>query len=429
MRSVRTPDREARRVIVGTPLDLLSGVVYLALAGVVVVATRRRPADAVVALIATAPFAYYHYIGPTALTFGKVALVAAALGLLLHRPRPALFARGTPRTMLIAIVAVMGATALSILAAHDRGAALRETLKAGQYVLTFGVAALAWSLDPDRRRLRAVLLLTVAVVAVLALTQEVAGAPSGIWYHGRPYPRIAGPLEGPNQLAGYLGIVLPFVAVLALERTAWPALAVTVLAGTALVLTLSRSGLVAAFVAIGIVVALRPPLRRGFLVSLGASLVAAAAVLFGWHVTDVGSRFISLGEVEDSGGVGTRHILWRAAWVLWREHPFLGIGAGNFELSLPAVAPAGIKTHANSWYLQSLVEGGIPLLAATFALVWASAAPLLRSLRKDLCLAAFAASVAFALHGIFDLLVFFPKVAVTWFVVLGIAAIEAERAP
>lgn len=416
-------------MIIGTPLDLLSGVVYVALGGVVLVATRRRPADAIVALIATAPFAYYHYIGPTALTFGKVALVAAAFGLLLHRPALDVFARGTPRTLLLAIVAVTAATALSVLAAHDRGAALREALKAAEYLATFCVAAVAWRLDPDRRRLHAVLLLTVAAVAILALAQEVAGAPSGIWYHGRPYPRIAGPLEGPNQLAGYLGIVLPFVAILALEVPAWPALAVTVLGGTALVLTLSRSGVVAGFVAIAIVTALRPVLRRAFLVSLGASMIAAAAVLFGWHVTDVGSRFISLGEVEESGGVGTRRILWRAAWTLWREHPLLGVGAGNFELSLPAVAPAGIKTHANSWYLQSIVEGGIPLLAATLALVWASTASLLRSLRNDLCLAAFAASIAFALHGILDLLVFFPKVAVTWFVVLGIAAIEADRAP
>jgi O-antigen ligase len=320
----------------------------------------------------------------------------------------------------------LAATGLSLLVAHDRGAAARETLKAAQYLLTFGVAALAWSLDPDRRRLRLALVLTVAAVCVLALAQEFGGAPSGIWYHGKAFPRIAGPLEGPNQLAGYLGIVIPFLAVFSLEAPLWPS-AAGALAAAALVLTLSRAGLVAGAIALAIVVIARRLAIRPFLAGAGAGILASAGVLVAWHVSDIGSRFVSFSEVERAGGVGTRSILWRAAIALWREHPLLGVGAGNYELDLPAVAPAGVKTHANSWYLQSLVEGGIPLLGATLAEIWASIFPLRNALGNDLCLAAFAASIGFALHGIFDLLVFFPKVAVTWFVMLGVGAIEARR--
>ncbi|MBV8601226.1 MAG: hypothetical protein JO359_06650, partial [Candidatus Eremiobacteraeota bacterium] len=54
--------------------------------------------------------------------------------------------------------------------------------------------------------------------------------------------------------------------------------------------------------------------------------------------------------------------------------------------------------------------------------------PFVRLVSDDLCLAILAASVPFAVHGVFDLLVFDPKVALAWFVLLGIASVQAGRA-
>src|SRR5262249_22103160 len=157
--------------------------------------------------------------------------------------------------------------------------------------------AVAWSLDPDVRRLRAALVWTVIAVCALALVQEVSGAPSGIWYHGRAFPRIAGPLEGPNQLAGYLGIAIPFLAVFCRERPLWPVFA-SALAATALVLTLSRAGLAAGAIALLVVLVLRRDALRPVLSAYVAGFAGAACVLLAWHVSDVGSRFVSFGEVE-----------------------------------------------------------------------------------------------------------------------------------
>ena len=414
-------------MIEAPPLDPLAAAAYAALFGVVVVATLRRQVDAIVALLATAPLAYAHAVGATTLTFGKVALIAVVAGLILQRPSLGWLQRGVPRSLFLPIAAVVAATALSILVATDRAVALRETLKAVQYLLTFVVAAIAWHLDPDRARLRTTIVAIASLVAVLALAQEFSGAPSGIWYDGKAYPRIAGPLEGPNQLAGYLGVVLPFILVFALDAPSWPALVAAAVCGAALILTLSRAGLLAGLVAIATVLIARPALRRAASVALATGFVAGIGVVLGWRVAALDERFVSLAEVEQSGGVGTRSILWRAAVELWRSHPLLGVGAGNYELLLPGVAPPGIRTHTNSWYLQSLVEGGLPLLGATLWLVWASIASLRRVLRNDLCLAAFAASIGFALHGVFDLLVFFPKIGLTWFALLGVAAAESLR--
>ena len=108
-------------------------------------------------------------------------------------------------------------------------------------------------------------------------------------------------------------------------------------------------------------------------------------------------------RVAYAGGVGNRDELWRAAWRMFLAHPLLGAGAGNSELDLPKFGVYGVRTHANSWYLQSLAEGGVVLFGATLALIGASIGAFLRrpfvaSLRAQppWVLAAIAASVALA---------------------------------
>jgi O-antigen ligase len=415
------------------PVDALSIAVYAALGAVVFVAVRIRPVDAIVALVATAPFDWSHAIGPTTLTFDKVALVAAVLALAARRPPLAIYSHGAPRALLVAILAVLAATVLSFGVARYHGPVLRESFKSLQYVLVFAVAAVSWAMDPDRRRVRLAVTLTVAAVAILALAQEFTGSNSGVWIQAWPfpkaYPRIAGPLEGPNQLSGYLGIALPFLAVWSLERASCLVLTASALAVAALVLSLGRAGLLCGIVAVAIVFAIRRRAARApIVVVFGASLLAAAIVIASWHNVNLAERFFSLGDPLGYGAVGTRRVLWQAAITLWLQHPLLGVGAGNYELLLPTVGVHGVRTHANEWYLQALVEGGIPLLLATFALVWASIAPFVRALRDDLCLAAFAASIGFALHGLVDYLMFYPKVGIMWFALLGLAAAAARAA-
>jgi O-antigen ligase len=76
-------------------------------------------------------------------------------------------------------------------------------------------------------------------------------------------------------------------------------------------------------------------------------------------------------------------------------------------------------------YLQSLVEGGIPLLAATLWLVYTSIATFVRArLESPFIVAALAASIALALHQVVDLLTFYPKVGSEWWIVLGMGAAE-----
>ena len=120
---------------------------------------------------------------------------------------------------------------------------------------------------------------------------------------------------------------------------------------------------------------------------------------------------------------------------MWLARPLLGVGAGNFEFALPAYGVFGVRTHANSWYLQSLAEGGLLLFGATLALLVAVIASLtgsrpLQRLRfsSPWVVAALAATLALALHQIVDYLVFYPKVGSAWWLLLGVAAATLARA-
>ena len=126
-------------------------------------------------------------------------------------------------------------------------------------------------------------------------------------------------------------------------------------------LTFSRGGALGAIAGvIAVLLVYRKPMRDALL-SMGAGLLAGAGVAL-----SVGPRRNSLGffrfwnftQSSYAGGVGTRSELWRAAITLWRQHPLLGIGAGNFEFDIPFTGLRGVRTHANSLYLQALVEGG-----------------------------------------------------------------------
>jgi O-antigen ligase len=130
-------------------------------------------------------------------------------------------------------------------------------------------------------------------------------------------------------------------------------------------------------------------------------------------------------ESNYAGGVGTRPELWRAAIALWKRYPLFGVGAGNFELDLAQAGVYGVRTHANSLYLQALAEGGIPLIVATLWLVYVSIDTFVRErLESPFVAAALAGSIALALHQGVDLLTFYPKVGGEWWIVMALGAAD-----
>ncbi|HEV2909223.1 MAG TPA: O-antigen ligase family protein [Candidatus Eremiobacteraceae bacterium] len=391
-----------------TPLTIVSAVLF-ALAGIGAAwLALRRPQWATALIAFTVPFAFYRDVMGTTITLEKVVIIGIAIGLVM-RGAPLVPASPTARRIMLAGLAVLGAIAISGVGAAFIGPVLRETLKQLEYLVMFWCAAsLIVEQRDDSRWLEGGIIASVLIVSFDAIAQGLlGGAPSGVWINERPLPRVAGPLEGPNQLGGFLQIALPvlFLSPLLLgdrlRTIRWIAICA---ASLALPLTLSRSGVAFALLGFG--------------------------VAFSWYWTATHNfamlfDIFRLSEVplQDPGGVGTRNELWNAALTMFAAHPLLGVGAGNFEHLLASVGLANVQTHANSLWLQTLAEQGligfIALLALDVVVLRECAIGLSRSW---LARAALLATVCLLLHQVFDDLFFFPKVGLLWWLLIGAAA-------
>jgi O-antigen ligase len=413
-------------------LDFASAAVYIAFFAIIAYATYRRPAAGVLALIFCDPFAFYRSIGFTTLTLSKVALIAIVIGFLLRKMLlPAVLLMRPAKSLLLATTLVTAAVALSMWHASAVAPAARETLKWLEYAAIFAVCAAAYYNDPDETLVRWGVLITTALVSALAIPELFTGASSGIIVARTEVPRIAGPLEGPNQLAAYLGLMLPVILAYTLKQgRRWPEI-FTIAAGiVATLLSFSRGGIVSLLLALFLVAILCTQSKLAKSIFAAAAIVLLIASAAAWRLVAGGIGLVTASahhHIEIRGGLGTRRDLWAAAVSLWRAHPLWGIGAGNYELEVGKLLRAPIKTHANSFYLQSLVEGGLPLLGATVFLIYNSIAAFWGRARTPLTIAALAGSTALALHFILDLLVFYPKVGMQWMILLGIASADLAR--
>lgn len=418
-------------VAVPTPLDPFSAVFFVGAFFAAAMLTVRRPAYGLCALLLATPIAFAHDLAATTITLPKCVLLGVLLGLTTYTGVARRLRRRPAPLLAAALACYIAATALSVLDAAHPVAAIRETLKWVEYAAFFVAAFACYALDADDAALAAAAAVAGIAVAISALVQEVAGAPSGLYIGTAIVPRIAGLLEGPNQLSAYCTVAVATLGAWALVRRTRLLDAALALVVFADVLTFSRAGIASLPIVVAILVLWAG--RRAW-PALAPAVVGAIAGIGGavwWAIYShtPGILRVSLAPSAYAGGVGNRGELWGAALRMWQDHPLLGVGAGNFELELPEYGVYGVRTHANSWYLQSLAEGGIVLFSATLAMVGASIGaflekPLVARLRAQppWVIAALAASIALALHQTVDDFVFYPKVAGAWFLLLGIAA-------
>jgi len=441
------------------PLPL--SVVALSGAGLVL-ATLVQPAVGLVVLAAAIPFGDFLPLpirSVNALDLLVALVIAGWLAQGIAR-REVVFRRPP---LLWPLAILLGIGALSLLQARSWSEGVPELLKWVEFAAVYLVATQVlgrrhvwWVVGA----LLAAGLVEVALGAYQFLRQV---GPEAFILAGR-FMRAYGTFRQPNPYAGYLGYLVPVAVSLTLAG-AWLwwrsrrqiGLLVGVACGvTSLALVIgiglswSRGSWMALAAALLAVMALRN--RRSAVAVAVAGLVLVAILLVAgttWLPGALSERVSGLGsyvvapdptrtEITDENfAVLERLAHWQTGWRMFEDHPWIGVGIGNYGTEYGQYAPAHWYEplgHAHNIYINFMAETGILGLAA-FLLFWLGAlrfawrsAGHLQGFPAALAIGVFGTLVYLTVHSLFDNL-FVQHMQLQLALLLGgVAALDMTRA-
>lgn len=329
----------------------------------------------------------------------------------------------------------LAAGVASVLAAEQTGAAASKFLLLCGSVTIFVLAStslLEW------RQVEIVLGGAVAAglaVCLHAIYQQLSGHLSDIGFvdvSGTVEYRVTSVFSHPNQLAGFLVVLVPIALVLTrhFSRLALRLAAgmLVVLALAVVALTYSRGALVG-LLALPLLTVRNP---RSWPVIAGVLVVIALLAPGGWHERIAGAGSLKTAEIA------TRVELWQAAEEAFRERPVAGWGLNNFPTAYLSLERPGrgflgngrfdVPPTAHNLYLNVAAEEGVFGLAALLALAIAFLR-MVGTLRKAadprrraMGTALLGMGLVLALHNLFDVTFLDPKTSTLVWMLFGIGA-------
>jgi putative inorganic carbon (HCO3(-)) transporter len=226
-----------------------------------------------------------------------------------------------------------------------------------------------------------------------------------------------GPFTHYNELGSYLVIMLSlaFAHVMVtkhkIRKFSFGALTVILAAG--LLMTFSRG----AWLGAGIAFILMMLFLRRFKILLAVVCVLALILMLS---PDIRARFLFTFQ---KGGDSTRFMLWRGAWSMIKENPFLGKGLGTFMVYMPKYTQQETIQYAHNSYLQLWAETGIFGLLSFLLFVGmalSEAFRLLRAHKDALLLGVFCGLCGFLAHSFFDTQLYSLQLSVLFWFMLGL---------
>jgi putative inorganic carbon (HCO3(-)) transporter len=382
-------------------LPLAWSVLFIA-GSIVLVLTLVRPQLGVLLIVVAVPFGSLGQVSLGVMNVGITeALVVLSLAAWFMRMVGRREIRIVWPPLTLPLFFFLGALCLSLLGAMSLQYSLKEIVKwvevLALYVLVANELDDRWS-----KILCFVLLGTGAMAALQGISQFLFRlGPEEFVLFGR-FMRAYGTFEQPNPYAGYLGLTLPLAVGLVLAamvpmgkrvRGWWLVWAVGcgLLMLTALVMSWSRGaqiGFIGAFAVMVIAVIARS--GRGAVLGVALAALLLYVLLFGGlsvvpaSVVQRFSDFVPYVGVADVRGmeitdanfaVLERMAHWQSALEMWTDHPWLGVGIGNYALVYEQYAlplwPFALG-HAHNYYLNIAAESGVVGVGA-YLLLWISA--------------------------------------------------------
>jgi O-antigen ligase len=213
-------------------------------------------------------------------------------------------------------------------------------------------------------------LIAIATLVSLYSIYQFLTRSDMVWHFVRPTQyagRGSGTYICPNHLAGFLAITLPLaVAYLfhgratATAKTLIGYAALTIAAGLAT--TVSRGGWAAAGLALIVLFVILFMMRRTNRLPVILALILFVGGGIGFVIK--GTLAASRIELTTAGGKvdDMRFMMWKSAIGVWRDHPWLGAGPGQFEHQFHKHRPRRLQMHparAHNDYLNTLADWGI----------------------------------------------------------------------
>jgi O-antigen ligase len=280
-----------------------------------------------------------------------------------------------PRFLAFALLALLFAMLLSMTVTLSINLSLKEIIKWIEVLIVLFIGA-------QYIRTRRQIWTLVVIICLAAVSQAIMGYVQNFYGLGptafirNSALRVYGTFGQPNPYAGYINMTLTVTIALMLLARSWSirilAGFTTILLAAAVYFSQSRGGDIALAVAVLFIVTLGMPRIRPLMSAAGiGALVIVAGYLAGVvpeHYLDPILKVLGLTSISFTApsaadySTAERIAHWIAGARMFMDHPFLGVGIGNYPEAYPRyfitifVNPLG---HAHNYYINIAAEAGI----------------------------------------------------------------------
>jgi len=261
------------------------------------------------------------------------------------------------------LLAFTGWVAASLMWTLDRESTLTRL---GTYVQLLIFVWLIWELAPTKGRVQG-LIVSYVLGSGIASVKAIFNYETG-WTisqeSGNQWETYRYSVDGINadELALILALSIPMALyLLTANKNRWiKALCwVLLITGfTAILLTGTRGALFAAIV--GVIIMSGPTLSRMSRTQRSIGIIVCIALvsctMFFLPKTSI-DRYLSIGTELTQGTLTHRTVLWAAGLAMFRDHPFLGVGAGAYGHAIVRITDIALIAH--NTFISVLVELGV----------------------------------------------------------------------